>query len=108
MIALVPGLFALIFFATFNNFLGGVFMALVDAYGLSLVSVEMWGLLLGVLSTAFIASGIVISRTGLGKSPLRTLMIVNCITWTVCIFFTIQSSIWLLAAGFFIWMFAGP
>ena len=49
-----------------------------------------------------------ISRTGLGKSPLRTLMIVNCITWTVCIFFTIQSSIWLLAAGFFIWMFAGP
>lgn len=107
-IAAVPGLFALIFFATFNNFLGGVFMALVDAYALSLVSVEIWGLLLGFLSTAFIASGIVISRTGLGKSPLRTLMIVNCITWTVCIFFTIQSSIWLLAAGFFIWMFAGP
>ncbi|MFT3998566.1 MAG: MFS transporter, partial [Asticcacaulis sp.] len=41
-IAAVPGLFALIFFATFNNFLGGVFMALLDAYGLSLVSVEMW------------------------------------------------------------------
>ena len=107
-IAAVPGLFALIFFATFNNFLGGIFMALVDAYALSLVSVEIWGLLLGFLSTAFIASGIVISRTGLGRSPLRALMIVNCITWTVCIFFTIQSSIWLLAAGFFIWMFAGP
>lgn len=42
-IAAVPGLFALIFFATFNNFLGGVFMALLDAYGLSLVSVQVWG-----------------------------------------------------------------
>jgi DHA3 family multidrug efflux protein-like MFS transporter len=107
-IAAVPGLFALIFFATFNNFLGGVFMALADAYGLSLVSVEVWGLLLGGLSTAFIISGIVISRTGLGKSPLKALMIVNVIVWTTSMLFTIQSSIWLLSAGFFIWMFCGP
>jgi DHA3 family multidrug efflux protein-like MFS transporter len=107
-IAGVPGLFALIFFATFNNFLGGVFMALLDAYGLSLVSVQIWGLLFGVLSTAFIASGIIIAKTGLGKNPLWTLLMVNVITWTVCIFFTIQPSIWLLAAGCFIWMFLGP
>jgi DHA3 family multidrug efflux protein-like MFS transporter len=107
-IAAVPGLFALIFFATFNNFLGGIFMALLDAYGLSLVSVEVWGLLLGVLSTAFIISGIVIARTGLGKNPLRTLLAVNVITWSTCCIFTIQSSIWLLAAGFFIWMFLAP
>ena len=32
----VPGLLALIGFSCFNNFLGGVFMALMDAYGLSL------------------------------------------------------------------------
>ena len=107
-IAGVPGLFALIFFATFNNFLGGIFMALLDAYGLSLVSVEIWGLLFGVLSTAFIISGIVIAKTGLGPKPLRTLLMVNCITWTVCIFFTIQPSIWLLAAGCFVWMFLSP
>ena len=69
-IAGVPGLFALIFFATFNNFLGGIFMALLDAYGLSLVSVQVWGLLFGVLSTAFILSGIVISQKGFGKNPL--------------------------------------
>ena len=69
-IALVPGLFALIFFATFNNFLGGIFMALLDAYGLSLVSVEMWGLLFGVISVAFIVSGLVIAKVGLGKNPL--------------------------------------
>lgn len=107
-IAAVPGLFALIFFATFNNFLGGVFMALLDAYGLSLVSVQVWGLLFGVLSIAFIASGIIISKTGLGSNPLRTLLLVNVITWTVCCFFTIQPSIWLLAAGCFVWMFLGP
>ncbi|WMT86414.1 MFS transporter [Pelagibacterium sp. 26DY04] len=107
-IAAVPGLFALIFFATFNNFLGGIFMALLDAYGLSLVSVEIWGLLFGVLSTAFIASGIIISRTGLGKNPLKTLLLVNLIVWTTCCFFTIQPSLWLLVGGCFIWMFFGP
>lgn len=107
-IASVPGLFALIFFATFNNFLGGIFMALLDAYGLSLVTVEVWGLLFGVLSTAFILSGLIIAKTGLGKNPLRTLLLVNLITWGVCTVFTIQHSIWLLAAGCFIWMLLGP
>ena len=46
-IGVVPGLFALILFATFNNFLGGVFMSLMDAYGLLLVPVEVWGMLWG-------------------------------------------------------------
>ena len=107
-IGAVPGLFALIIFACFNNFLGGVFMALLDAYGLSLVSVQVWGLLFGFLSTAFILSGLIISKTGLGKSPLRTLLLVNCITWSVCCVFTIQPSIWLLAGGCFVWMLLSP
>ena len=107
-ITAIPGLIALILFATFNNFLGGVFMALMDAYGLSLVSVQTWGLLFGVLSTAFIISGIVISKTGLGRNPLRTLLFVNVIAWTVCMFFTIRSSIVLLGIGMFIWMLVGP
>ncbi|MGA0606767.1 MFS transporter [Phenylobacterium sp. VNQ135] len=107
-IGAVPGLFALIFFAAFNNFLGGIFMALMDAYGLSLVSVQAWGLLWGGVSTAFILSGMVIARTGLGSNPLRTLLLVNLIMWSVCCVFTLQSSIWLLAAGCFVWMFLGP
>jgi MFS transporter, DHA3 family, multidrug efflux protein len=107
-IAAVPGLFALIFFATFNNFLGGIFMALLDAYGLSLVAVEVWGLMFGVISVAFIVSGIVIAKTGLGKNPLRTLLMVNLITWATCCVFTIQPSIWLLAGGMAIWMFLAP
>jgi DHA3 family multidrug efflux protein-like MFS transporter len=104
----VPGLFALIFFTTFNNFLGGVFMALMDAYGLSLVSVQAWGTLWGFLSLGFILGGLYISRRGLGANPLRVLFRNNIITWTVCIFFTIQPSITLLAVGTLIWMFFVP
>ncbi|HYC83558.1 MAG TPA: MFS transporter [Candidatus Paceibacterota bacterium] len=104
----IPGLIALIFFTTFNNFLGGIFMALMDAYGLSLVSVQTWGLLFGFLSTAFILSGIIIAKTGLGKNPLKTLMVVNIIAWSTCCIFTIQPSIALLAAGCFIWFLIGP
>jgi DHA3 family multidrug efflux protein-like MFS transporter len=104
----VPGLFALIFLATFNNFLGGIFMALLDAYGLSLVSVQTWGLLFGVLSTAFILSGTIIARKGLGKRPLRVLLTANLVSWSVACVFTIQPSIVLLAAGCFMWMFLGP
>ncbi|WP_066532473.1 MFS transporter [Erythrobacter sp. CCH5-A1] len=107
-VAAVPGLFALILFATFNNLLGGVFMALMDGYGLSLMSVEAWGMLWAITSCAFIASGIVIARVGLGRKPLRTLLLVNLVTWTAASLFTVQASIVLLAVGCAVWMFFGP
>jgi MFS transporter, DHA3 family, multidrug efflux protein len=100
----IPGLFALIFFNTFNNFLGGVFMALMDAYGLSMVSVQFWGVLWGVLSMGFIVGGIVVSKVGLGKSPLRTLFRANISMWIVCMFFTIIPSVIPLAIGMFIYL----
>jgi DHA3 family multidrug efflux protein-like MFS transporter len=103
-VGLVPGLFGLIFFNTFNNFLGGVFMSLMDAYGLSLVTVQVWGILWGVLSLGFIVGGLVVAKKGLGKKPLRTLFVSNIIMWTICIFFTIQASIVLLAVGMFIYL----
>jgi MFS transporter, DHA3 family, multidrug efflux protein len=104
----VPGLFALILFAAFNNFLGGVFMALMDAYGLSLMPVQAWGFLWATISVAFIVSGLVIARVGLGPKPLRTLLIVNLIMWSVASVFTLQASIPLLAVGCAVWMFLGP
>jgi DHA3 family multidrug efflux protein-like MFS transporter len=107
-VSAVPGLFALIVFTTFNNFLGGVFFALMDAYGLSLVSVEVWGALWGILSLSFILGGLYISKKGLGENPLRILRRNNIVTWTVCIFFTSQPSITLLAVGTFVWMFFIP
>lgn len=100
-IGAIPGLFALIWFNTFNNFLGGVFMALMDAYGLSLVSVEVWGILWGALSVGMIVGGIVVAKRGLGKNPLRTLFLANVVIWTISSLFTIQPSIILLAVGMF-------
>ncbi len=104
----VPGLFALILFSMFNNFLGGVFMALLDAYGLSLVSVEVWGLTFAVLSSAFILGGLAVSKFGLGKNPVRTLLLVNVVVWAGASVFTIQASFALLVAGCFLWMALGP
>jgi MFS transporter, DHA3 family, multidrug efflux protein len=103
-IQLVPGLLGLIFFHTFNNFLGGIFMSLMDAYGLLLVSVQVWGILWGALSLGFIVGGLVVARRGLGKNPLKTLFLANIAMWTICVFFTIQASIVLLTIGMFVWL----
>ncbi len=100
----VPGLLALIFYQTFNNFLGGIFISLMDAYGLLLVSVEVWGALWGVLSLGFIVGGLVVARKGLGRNPLRTLFMANTVMWTICCVFTLQASIVPLAIGMFAWL----
>ncbi|MGQ0603663.1 MAG: MFS transporter [Anaerolineales bacterium] len=103
-IGLVPGLFGLIFFHTFNNFLGGVFMSLMDAYGLLLVSVQVWGALWGILSLGFIVGGMVVAQRGLGRNPLRTLFLSNIVMWLICCVFTLYASIVPMAIGMFIWL----
>lgn len=107
-ISAIPGLIALIFFTTFNNFLGGVFMGLMDAYGLSLVSVQVWGVLWAALSCAFIVGGLFIAKWGLGPNPLRALFAANICIWTICSIFTIQPSIMLLTTGMFIYLCVVP
>ncbi len=107
-VAAVPGLLALIFFTTINNFLGGVFMGLMDAYGLSLISVQAWGILWAVLSMGFIIGGLFIARRGLGKNPLKALFAANICIWIISSVFTIQPSIYLLSIGMFIYMSVVP
>ncbi len=107
-VAAIPGLFALLFFNTFNNFLGGVFMSLMDAYGLTLVSVQVWGTLWGFLSLGFIIGGLIIAKKGLGKNPLKTMFLANIAMWVVSIFFTIQPSIILMAGGMLVWLTLVP
>ncbi len=104
----IPGLMALILFTTINNFLGGAFMGLMDAYGLSLVSVETWGLLFAVISCGFIVGGLYISKYGLGRNPLVAMFIANIIIWIISAVFTIQPSIVLLAVGMFIYISVVP
>lgn len=107
-IKLIPGLFALVFFGAFNNFLGGVFLALMDAYGLSLMTIQQWGLLWGFLSFGFIFGGILITKKGLGKNPVKTLFQINIILWSVCILFAVQPNGYLLAAGMLVYMSLVP
>jgi DHA3 family multidrug efflux protein-like MFS transporter len=104
----VPGLGALIALAAFNNLLGGVFMALMDAYGLELVSVETWGLLWGFIMLAFIAGGIGVARFGLGRTPVKLIVTCNLVNWVICSVFAVQSSIPLLTVGCFVWLLMMP
>lgn len=103
-----PGLMGLILFAAMNNLLGGVFFSLMDAYGLSIVSVEAWGFLWGVLSLGFIVGGLIVARRGLGSRPLRLLLIGNAVNWAICTVFAIRHNIIVLAIGMFIWLTVMP
>jgi MFS transporter, DHA3 family, multidrug efflux protein len=104
----VPGLMLLVLLAAFNNLLGGVFMALMDAYGLSVVSVQTWGLMFGIGSTAFIIGGLVVAKVGLGSRPARIVLAGNLVNWIVCATFTLRTSIVLLGIGMFIWLLMIP
>ena len=104
----VSGLLALLLFSMFNNFLGGVFMALMDPYGLTLMSVEAWGALIAFTSLGFIVGGILVARRGLGRNPVRSLLLANVVMWTVTILFPLRSEILPLAVGFFVYLVLVP
>lgn len=100
----VPGLMSLLLFSTFNNFLGGVYMSLMDAYGLTLVPVEVWGTLWGLISLGFIIGGSYVSKKGVGPKPLRTLFLVNVVAWSLSMTFALQPWIILLTVCMFLSM----
>ncbi|PRY66971.1 DHA3 family multidrug efflux protein-like MFS transporter [Glaciihabitans tibetensis] len=98
------GLFALIIFSTFNNLIGGVYLALMDPYGLELFPVEWWGIVLGVSSTGFIVGGLLIAKFGLGRNPIRTLLLLVILMGVLGALFTIREWWWLYAAGIWVYM----
>lgn len=100
----VPGLLGLILFSTFNNFIGGTYMALMDPYGLTLFPVEVWGVVLGITSTGFIVGGLIIAKKGLGKKPLKVLLIANIIMAILGMLFTIREFWLLYMVGIFLYM----
>lgn len=99
-VRLAPGLVGLLFFTTFNNLLGGAFMALIDPYGLTLVSVQTWGIVLAIMSSGFIVGGLLVASRGLGPFPVRRLLLANLAMWAITFAFPIRSSILLLTIGF--------
>ncbi len=89
----IPGLTELILFSSLNNVLFGVFMALMDPYGLELVSVQTWGTLWAMLMLCMMAGGFVISARGIGPSPLKRLFQTNVVVWAACAILPLRPSI---------------
>lgn len=104
----VPGLMALILFSCFNNFVGGVMMALLDPYGLTMFSVQIWGFVLGITSIGFIVGGLVVAKRGLGTQPLRTLLLVNVALSVIGALFVLREWPWLFVLGIAAYMFLIP
>ncbi len=104
----VPGLFALIIFSTFNNLIGGVYMALMDPYGLTLFPVEWWGVVLGFSSTGFLIGGAVVAARGLGRNPIRTMLMLVAVMGFLGAIFTIREWAWLYVVGIWLYMMLIP
>ncbi|MDQ0767518.1 DHA3 family multidrug efflux protein-like MFS transporter [Pseudarthrobacter defluvii] len=104
----ISGLFALILFSTFNNFIGGVYMALMDPYGLEMFSVEMWGAVFAIGSTGFIIGGALIGKFGLGANPLRTLLIAVAAMGVLGAVFTLREWAWLYILGIWLYLVLVP
>ncbi|EAR23816.1 multidrug resistance protein [marine actinobacterium PHSC20C1] len=102
------GLFALIIFSTFNNLIGGVYLALMDPYGLELFPVELWGIVLGVSSSGFIIGGLLVAKFGLGRNPIRTMLFLVGLMGILGAMFTIRDWWWLYAGGILLYMTLVP
>ncbi|KUM33568.1 MFS transporter [Arthrobacter sp. EPSL27] len=104
----ISGLFALILFSTFNNFIGGVYMALMDPYGLEMFPVELWGAYFALGATGFIVGGALIGKFGLGSNPLRTMLIAVILMGALGAVFTLREWAWLYIAGIWLYLVLVP
>lgn len=104
----VPGLFALILFSTFNNLIGGLYMALMDPYGLELFDVKIWGVVLAVTATGFLIGGGIVAAKGLGTNPIRTLLLAVAAMGLLGAVFTLREWWWLYALGIWAYMTLVP
>ncbi|MGQ1797068.1 MFS transporter [Kocuria oceani] len=104
----VSGLFALILFSTFNNFIGGVYMALMDPYGLEMFPVEIWGAVFALGATGFIVGGALIGKFGLGSNPLRTMLLAVVAMGVLGAVFTLREWAWLYVLGIWLYLVLVP
>lgn len=104
----VPGLIGLIVFTTFNNFGSGVHMALLDPYGLTMFSVEVWGLVFGLAGTGFLVGGAVVARWGLGRNPVRTMLVLVAVLGLIGAVLTLREWPWLFIGGIWLFMLLMP
>lgn len=107
-IRLAPGLFALIVFSTFNNLIGGVYMALMDPYGLTLFDAQTWGFALAFASTGFLIGGGLVAKFGLGVKPVRTMLLVVIAMGVLGAVFMLREWWWLYVLGMWVYMALVP
>ncbi|MGW5381121.1 MFS transporter [Nocardia sp. NPDC003963] len=104
----IPGMVPLIVFSALNNLLFGGLMALMDPYALSMMSVQIWGVVWGVLSGVMIIGGLLVARTGTSSNPVRLILLINLALWAVMLVFPIQDSALLLIGGMAVFMMLMP
>ncbi|MBO1902875.1 MFS transporter [Leucobacter weissii] len=104
----VPGLLALVIFSTFNNLGGGVYMALLDPYGLTMFPVEIWGVAFGLAGTGFIVGGALVAKWGLGRNPVRTMLILVAALGLLGSSITLREWPWLFIGGIWVFMLLMP
>jgi DHA3 family multidrug efflux protein-like MFS transporter len=102
------GLMALIVFSTFNNLIGGSYMALMDPYALELMSVEAWGAAFAFASTGFLVGGALVARFGLGGNPTRTMLLIVVVMGLIGTAFVVRESVWLYIIGIWVYMALFP
>jgi MFS transporter, DHA3 family, multidrug efflux protein len=104
----ISGLFALILFSTFNNFIGGVYMALMDPYGLEMFPVELWGTFFAIGASGFLVGGALIGKFGLGSNPLRTMLLAVILMGVLGAVFTLREWAWLYVVGIWLYLVLVP
>lgn len=104
-----PGLVALVLFTTLNNLVGGVYMALMDPYGLEVFgSAQVWGLALAIASLGFLVGGGAVAVLGLGKNPIRTMLLLSAVVGALGAVFALREWWWLYGVGIFLFMTTMP
>ena len=98
------GLMALIIFSTFNNLIGGAYIALMDPYALELMSVQAWGVCFAIASTGFLLGGALVGKFGLGANPIRTMLLVVVAMGVLGTVFVVREWIWLYIVGIWAYM----
>jgi DHA3 family multidrug efflux protein-like MFS transporter len=98
------GLLALVLFTTLNNLVGGVSMALMDPYGIELFGVQGWGVWFAVASTGLFVGGAVIAKAGLGRRPIRTMLLVAAAIGAIGALYGLREWGWLFIAGLWLMM----
>ncbi len=83
-------------------------MALLDPYGLEMFSVETWGIMFGIAGTGFIVGGAIVARWGLGKNPVRTMLVLVAALGLFGSVLTILEWSWLFIVGIWLFMMMMP